>query len=104
MIDCYLVVYFLDWVGVEFFGCVFGVQKFGVFIWLDEIGVDGLLLICEIGCEYFYYDFEVQVLMGLEIGLEIGIGQCVIVCLFEVVLLIGGLMLELLEIEGCVLL
>ena len=41
-----------------------------------------------------------QVLMGSETGLEIGIGQRVTVRLSEAVPLTGGLMLELLEVEG----
>ncbi|MTH64543.1 ribonuclease R [Paracoccus shanxieyensis] len=98
--DRYLAAYLSDRVGAEFSGRVSGVQKFGAFIRLDETGADGLLPIREIGREYFHYDPEAQVLMGSETGLEIGIGQRVTVRLSEAVPLTGGLMLELLEIEG----
>ena len=98
--DRYLAAYLADRVGAEFTGRISGVQKFGAFVRLDETGADGLLPIREIGREYFHYDPEAQVLMGSETGLEIGIGQRVTVRLTEAVPLTGGLMLELLELEG----
>ncbi|QRZ15350.1 ribonuclease R [Paracoccus methylovorus] len=98
--DRYLAAYLADRVGAEFTGRVSGVQKFGAFVRLDETGADGLLPIREIGREYFHYDPNAQVLMGSETGLEIGIGQRVTVRLSEAVPLTGGLMLELLEVEG----
>lgn len=98
--DRYLAAYLADRVGAEFTGRVSGVQKFGAFVRLDETGADGLLPIREIGREYFHYDPDAQVLMGSETGLEIGIGQRVTVRLSEAVPLTGGLMLELLEVEG----
>ncbi|MBT0781581.1 ribonuclease R [Paracoccus sp. pheM1] len=98
--DRYLAAYLADRVGAEFTGRISGVQRFGAFVRLDETGADGLLPIREIGREYFHYDPEAQVLMGSETGLEIGIGQRVTVRLTEAVPLTGGLMLELLELEG----
>ncbi|WJS86157.1 ribonuclease R [Paracoccus sp. TOH] len=98
--DRYLAAYLADRVGAEFTGRISGVQKFGAFVRLDETGADGLLPIREIGREYFHYDPNAQVLMGSETGLEIGIGQRVTVRLTEAVPLTGGLMLELLEVEG----
>ena len=98
--DRYLAAYLADRVGAEFTGRISGVQKFGAFVRLDETGADGLLPIREIGREYFHYDPDAQVLMGSETGLEIGIGQRVTVRLSEAVPLTGGLMLELLEVEG----
>ncbi|MEG4642290.1 RNAse R [Paracoccus pantotrophus] len=98
--DRYLAAYLADRVGAEFAGRISGVQKFGAFVRLDETGADGLLPIREIGREYFHYDPDAQVLMGSETGLEIGIGQRVTVRLTEAVPLTGGLMLELLEVEG----
>ena len=98
--DRYLAAYLSDRVGAEFTGRINGVQRFGAFVRLDETGADGLLPIREIGREYFVYDPDNQTLMGSETGLEIGIGQRVTVRLSEAVPLTGGLMLELLELEG----
>lgn len=98
--DRYLAAYLADRVGAEFTGRISGVQRFGAFIRLDETGADGLLPIREIGHEYFHFDAENQVLTGADTGLEIGIGQRVTVRLSEAVPMTGGLLLELLELEG----
>ena len=98
--DRYLAAYLADRVGAEFSGRISGVQKFGAFVKLDETGADGLLPIREIGNEYFYFDRDAQTLMGSETGLEISVGQRVMVRLSEAVPITGGLMLELLELEG----
>ncbi|WP_026155135.1 ribonuclease R [Paracoccus sp. N5] len=98
--DRYLAAYLADRVGAEFSGRISGVQKFGAFVRLDETGADGLIPIREIGREYFHYDPDAQILMGAETGLEIGIGRRVTVRLSEAVPLTGGLLLELLEVEG----
>ena len=48
----------------------------------------------------FHFDPDAQMLIGSETGLEIGIGQRVTVRLTEAVPTTGGLMLELVELEG----
>lgn len=67
---------------------------------LDETGADGLLPIREIGREYFHFDRDAQMLIGADTGMEIGVGQRVLVRLAEAVPVTGGLMLELLELDG----
>ncbi|NHF73900.1 ribonuclease R [Paracoccus xiamenensis] len=98
--DRYLAAYLAERVGSEMTGRISGVQKFGAFVKLDETGADGLIPIREIGNEYFHHDREAQQLIGAETGLEIGIGQRVLVRLAEASPLTGGLILELLELEG----
>ena len=98
--DRYLAAYLSERVGAEFRGRISGVQKFGAFVKLDETGADGLIPIREIGREFFHFDREAQQLIGADTGLTIGIGQRVLVRLAEAVPMTGGLMLELLEIEG----
>lgn len=98
--DRYLASYLAERVGTEMTGRISGVQRFGAFVKLDETGADGLLPIREIGREYFHYDRDAQTLMGSETGTEIGIGQKVTVRLTEAVPITGGLMLELVELEG----
>ena len=98
--DRYLAAYLADRVGTELTGRISGVQRFGAFVKLDETGADGLLPIREIGNEYFHYDRDTQVLEGSETGLRIGVGQRVTVRLTEAVPMTGGLMLELLELDG----
>ena len=98
--DRYLAAFLADRVGSEFTGRVSGVQRFGAFVKLDETGADGLIPIRDIGQEYFHYDRDAQTLVGADSGLEIGIGQRVLVRLAEAVPTTGGLMLQLLEVEG----
>ncbi|MBD3785850.1 MAG: ribonuclease R [Sphingomonadales bacterium] len=98
--DRYLAAYLSDRVGSEFTGRISGVQKFGAFVKLDETGADGLIPIREIGREFFHYDREAQQLIGADTGMVVAIGMRARVRLSEAVPVTGGLMLELLELEG----
>jgi ribonuclease R len=98
--DRYLAAYLSDRVGSEFAGRISGVTRFGCFVKLEETGADGLIPIRSLGREFFHFDADAQTLMGADTGLTISIGQKVIVRLAEAVPVTGGLMLEMLEIEG----
>ncbi|MCB2116600.1 MAG: RNB domain-containing ribonuclease, partial [Rhodobacteraceae bacterium] len=98
--DRYLASYLSDRVGAEFAGRISGVTRFGVFVKLVETGADGLIPIRSVGREFFHYDPKTETLMGADTGTVIGMGQRVTVRLAEAVPVTGGLMLELLEIEG----
>lgn len=98
--DRYLAAYLSERVGTEMAGRISGIQRFGAFVKLDETGADGLLPIRAIGQEYFHFDPDAQMLIGSDSGIEIGIGQRVTVRLAEAIPMTGGLMLELLELEG----
>ena len=98
--DRYLAAFLADRVGSTFAGRISGVQRFGLFVRLDETGADGLIPIRAVGREFFHYDEGSQTLMGADTGLTIGIGQRVIVKLAEAVPVTGGLVLELVEIDG----
>jgi ribonuclease R len=98
--DRYLAAYLSERVGSEFPGRISGIARFGVFVKLGETGADGLIPIRTLGREFFHYDADSQTLMGADTGLTIGIGQRVTVRLAEAVPVTGGLMLDLLEIEG----
>ncbi|MEL7211416.1 MAG: ribonuclease R [Pseudomonadota bacterium] len=98
--DRYLAAYLSDRVGSTFTGRISGIARFGVFVKLDETGADGLVPMRNIGSEYFHHDAETQTLMGADTGIEIGLGQPVLVKLSEAVPVTGGLMLDLLELDG----
>ncbi|MFZ5711090.1 MAG: ribonuclease R [Pseudomonadota bacterium] len=98
--DRYLAAYLSDRVGAEFTGRVSGVARFGLFVKLDETGADGLIPIRTLGREFFHYDARTQTLMGADTGTVLGIGQRVTVRLAEAVPVTGGLVLELLGIDG----
>ena len=97
--DRYLAAYLADRVGSEFAGRISGVQRFGLFVKLEETGADGLIPIRSVGREFFHYDQDSQTLTGADTGMTIGLGQKVTVRLAEAIPVTGGLMLELLTIE-----
>ncbi|MEZ7812203.1 MAG: ribonuclease R [Paracoccaceae bacterium] len=98
--DRYLAAYLSDRVGAEFPGRVSGVQRFGLFVKLDETGADGLVPIRSLGQEFFHFDPNNHCLVGSNSGLAIGLGQCVTVRLAEAVALTGGVMFELVAMDG----
>ncbi|WP_339108126.1 ribonuclease R [Thioclava sp. GXIMD4216] len=98
--DRYLAAYLSERVGNEFTGRVSGVQGFGLFIRLDETGADGMIPIRAIGNEFFHFDREAQTLTGADTGIEITAGMRVLVRLVEAVPVTGGLLLDLLQLEG----
>ncbi len=99
-IDRYLAAYLSDRVGAEFSGRIAGVQRFGLFVKLDETGADGLIPIRSVGREFFHYDETTQTLMGSDTGVTLGMGQRVVVRLVEAIPVTGGLTLELLTLDG----
>ena len=101
--DRYLAAFLADRVGAEFTGRISGVQRFGLFVKLDETGADGLVPIRSVGREFFHYDADSQTLTGSDTGQVIGIGQRVLVRLAEATPLTGGLTLDLLSLEGATL-
>jgi ribonuclease R len=98
--DRYLAAYLSDRVGTELSGRISGIQRFGAFVQLDETGADGLIPIRDIGREYFDYDRDSQTLMGTETGIMVSVGQRVLVRLAEATPVTGGIILELLELDG----
>ncbi|MCH2077466.1 MAG: ribonuclease R [Rhodobacteraceae bacterium] len=98
--DRYLAAYLSERVGDELTGRVSGIAKFGVFVKLDETGADGMVPIRELGDEYFHYDADDHTLTGADTGRVIGLGQRATVRLTEATPITGGLILEMLELEG----
>ncbi|HEX4859430.1 MAG TPA: ribonuclease R, partial [Usitatibacteraceae bacterium] len=52
-LKCY---YMKDRLGEEFAGTVSGVTSFGIFVTLDDVYVEGLVHISDLGQDYFHYD------------------------------------------------
>ena len=98
--DRYLAAYMADRVGTELSGRISGVQRFGAFVELDGTGADGLIPVRDIGYEYFHFDRDAQTLTGDDTNTVISVGQRVLVRLAEAVPATGGILLELLEVDG----
>ncbi|MEO0429847.1 MAG: ribonuclease R [Pseudomonadota bacterium] len=98
--DRYLALFMAGREGAEFAGRVTGVQRFGLFIALDETGADGLLPVRSLGDEFFHHDADRHSLLGDRSGTVFTLGQRVTVRLVEAVPVTGGLLLELVKAEA----
>lgn len=98
--DRYLASYLAERVGNEFDGKISGIARFGLFVRLHETGADGLIPISTLGREYFKHDENTQTLTGEKSRLVLKLGQPVTVRLAEAVPITGGLMFELLTVDG----
>ena len=98
--DRYLSTYLADQVGAEFSGRVSGVARFGLFVKLDETGADGLVPVSSLGTEFFRYDEARAALIGERSGKTVVMGARATVRLKEAAPLQGGLLFDLIEVEG----
>jgi len=66
--------YMQDRVGYEFDGTISGVTHFGLFVTLDELYVDGLIHISDLGQDYFQFDAAKHMLRGDRTGVRYQLG------------------------------
>jgi ribonuclease R len=66
--------YMQDHVGDEFEGTISGVTNFGLFVTLDELFIDGLVHISDLGQDYFQYDQHRHKLRGERSGISYQLG------------------------------
>ena len=96
--DRYAAAYLAARVGADFSGRVSGVARFGLFVELDESGADGLIPARALGAARPRHD---PVRHSLTIGAaHLTIGDRVVVRLAEADALTGGMIFELLEVNG----
>lgn len=98
--DRYLSAYLADRIGNEFPGSISGVARFGLFVRLDETGADGLIPAGTLGREFYRFDEDRQTLTGEDSNRSLGLGMRVTVRLAEATPVTGGLIFELLDVEG----
>jgi ribonuclease R len=68
--------YFMqDKVGRTFAGTVSGVAAFGAFVALDDIYVEGLVHVSDLGNDYFHFDAAKHVLLGERTGKRFRLGD-----------------------------
>ena len=75
-VESWLKCYFMqDKVGQIFEGIVAGVTGFGLFIELDEVYIEGLLHVTELGNDYFTYDKAKHAMVGERTKLSYRLGD-----------------------------
>ena len=75
-VESWLKCYFMqDKVGQVFEGTVAGVTGFGLFIELDDIYIEGLLHVTELGNDYFVYDKSKHAIIGERTHLSYRLGD-----------------------------
>ena len=67
--------YAYEHLGDEFEGSISGVAGFGIFVTLDNLLIDGMIHVSELGRDYFVYDETRHVLRGERSGQEFRLGQ-----------------------------
>ncbi|MAT89003.1 MAG: ribonuclease R, partial [Aestuariivita sp.] len=98
--DRYLSAYLSERKGKQFAGRISGVAKFGAFVRLDESGAEGLIPIRFMGREFFHLNKNKNSLTGTETGLIISLGKHVTVKITETSVESGGIIFELIKVEG----
>src|SRR5215218_2065442 len=96
-IDRYVAAYLADQVGQLVECRISGVQPFGFFATVEDLGGDGLVLAQTLGQEYFRYDEAARQLVGDETGETYRVGQRLILRLAEANPVSGSLRFELPE-------
>ncbi|CAN5160923.1 ribonuclease R [soil metagenome] len=69
--------YMRERVGEQFSGKISGVATFGVFVTLDELYVEGMVHVSELGAEYFQYNEALHELRGERTGQRYRLGDVI---------------------------
>jgi ribonuclease R len=96
-VDRYVAAYLSDKVGQLVECRITGVQPFGFFATVEDLGGDGLVLAKDLGQEYFRYDEGARQLVGDETGETYKVGQRLTLRLAEANPVSGSLRFELPE-------
>jgi ribonuclease R len=96
-IDRYVAAFLADQVGQLVQCRISGVQPFGFFATVEDLGGDGLLFAKDLGREYFRYDEAAKALVGDETGETYRVGQRLTLRLAEANPVSGSLRFELPE-------
>ncbi|MDF0606344.1 ribonuclease R [Neisseriaceae bacterium TC5R-5] len=75
-VESWLKTYYMrDKVGEIFTGKISAVTSFGVFVLLDDVYVEGLVHISELGKDYFHFKKELQSIVGEKSGMQYRLGD-----------------------------
>ena len=92
--DRYIAAFMSEHVGDIFEGKISGVNRFGLFITLNDSGGDGLVPISSLPYDYYHHVEERHALIGEKTNLTFQLGQTVTVKLVEANPVTGGLVLD----------
>ncbi len=68
-VEAWLKCYFMqDKVGETYAGTISGVTSFGIFVTLDDLNIDGLVHVTELGRDYFHFDTGRHAMIGERSG------------------------------------
>lgn len=87
----YTALFMADKKGAQFTGRVIGVQRFGLFVMLDDTGAEGLVPVSTLGEDAFHFDEQHQALVGIRYGEAFGLGDLVTVTLADIDIVQGQL-------------
>jgi ribonuclease R len=96
-IDRYVAAYLSDQVGQLVECRISGVQPFGFFATVEDLGGDGIIFAKDLGNEYFRYDEAARQLVGEQTGETYRVGQRLTLRLTEANPVSGSLRFELPE-------
>ncbi len=75
-VDAWLKTYFMqDRIGEEYEGTVSAVTSFGIFVAIDDIYIEGLVHVSELGQDYFHYDAAKHRMLGERTGKSYRLGD-----------------------------
>ena len=71
--------YMQDKVGETFEGRVSGIANFGIFVTLEDIHIEGMVHVSDLGEDYFNYRPEIMAMVGERSGVRFNVGDKVLV-------------------------
>lgn len=94
VIDRYAAAYLATKVGESFTGRISGVTKFGVFVTLDKLSIDGLVPVRSLPGDRYHFNEKHHQLKGARNGLRFSVGDPVDLVLSDANALTGSLIFE----------
>jgi len=81
------VLYMQDRIGEVFSGSISAVVPFGIFVALDDVFIEGLVHVSDLGQDYFHFDEKTHAMLGERTGKRFRLADRVRVQLVRVVLI-----------------
>jgi len=99
-LDRFVAAFMAEHEGADFAAHITSVNRFGLFVELDETGADGFVPMSALGDDYYMHDEARHALVGRRTKKRFRLGDAVMVRLVEATPVTGGLRFELLNAYG----